>query len=249
MPEVEAEPDLVVEDAGSGFCGAVVGFESGAVVLEDRFGKRRLFPLEPAAFLLDGEPVTLVRPATKPQQRRLTASGSVAVAGVQARVARASRIWVEGIHDAALVEKVWGDDLRIEGVVVEPLSGIDDLAAAVTAFRPGSDARLGVLVDHLVVGSKESRIVASVTSPHVLVTGHPYVDIWQAVKPERLGIRAWPVIPPGRPWKEGVCAALGVTDPPEMWRRILGSVRTYKDLETPLINSVERLIDFVTEAP
>ncbi|GIJ72045.1 DUF3097 domain-containing protein [Virgisporangium ochraceum] len=247
IPEVEAEPDLVVEDVDSGFCGAVVGFESGAVVLEDRFGKRRLFPLEPAAFLLDGEPVTLVRPAPKPQRRRLTASGSVAVAGVQARVARASRIWVEGIHDAALVEKVWGDDLRIEGVVVEPLSGIDDLVGEVDAFRPGPDARLGVLVDHLVAGSKESRIVASVTSPHVLVTGHPYVDIWQAVKPARLGIDRWPVIPPGRPWKEGVCAALGVAEPAEMWRRILGSVRTYRDLETPLINSMERLIDFVTE--
>ncbi|GAA1032683.1 DUF3097 domain-containing protein [Virgisporangium ochraceum] len=247
IPEVEAEPDLVVEDVDSGFCGAVVGFESGAVVLEDRFGKRRLFPLEPAAFLLDGEPVTLVRPAPKPLRRRLSASGSLAVAGVQARVARASRIWVEGIHDAALVEKVWGDDLRIEGVVVEPLSGIDDLVGEVDAFRPGPDARLGVLVDHLVAGSKESRIVASVTSPHVLVTGHPYVDIWQAVKPARLGIDRWPVIPPGRPWKEGVCAALGVAEPAEMWRRILGSVRTYRDLETPLINSMERLIDFVTE--
>jgi hypothetical protein len=247
IPEVEAEPDLVVEDADSGFCGAVVGFEPGAVVLEDRFGKRRLFPLEPAAFLLDGDPVTLLKPRAPEQKRRLTASGSVAVNDVQARVARASRIWVEGIHDAALVEKVWGDDLRVEGVVVEPLSGIDDLADAVRAFRPGVDARLGVLVDHLVAGSKESRIVASVTSPHVLVTGHPFVDIWQAVKPARLGIRAWPVIPPGRPWKEGVCAALRVADPPEMWRRILGSVRTYKDLETPLVNSMERLIDFVTE--
>ncbi|WP_204005149.1 DUF3097 domain-containing protein [Virgisporangium aurantiacum] len=249
IPEVEAEPDLVVEDAGSGFCGAVVGFESGAVVLEDRFGKRRLFPLEPAAFLLDGEPVTLVRPAAGQQPaRRFTASGSVAVRS-EARVARAGRIWVEGIHDAALVEKVWGDDLRIEGVVVEPLSGIDELARAVTAFRPAADARLGVLVDHLVAGSKESRIVASVTSPHVLVTGHPYVDIWQAVKPARLGIGKWPVIPPGRPWKEGVCAALGVAEPADLWRRILGSVRTYKDLETPLINSMERLIDFVTEEP
>jgi hypothetical protein len=247
IPEVEVEPDLVVEDADSGFCGAVVGFESGAVVLEDRFGKRRLFPLEPAAFLIDGEPVTLVKPAAKQQGRRLTASGSVAVAGAQARVARASRIWVEGIHDAALVEKVWGDDLRIEGVVVEPLSGIDDLVSEVDAFRPGPDARLGVLVDHLVAGSKESRIVASVTSPHVLVTGHPYIDIWQAVKPARLGIDRWPVVPPGRPWKEGVCAALGVAEPAELWRRILGSVRTYKDLETPLINSMERLIDFVTE--
>jgi hypothetical protein len=247
VPVIDAEPELVVEDADSGFCGAVVGFDSGAVVLEDRFGKRRLFPLEPAAFLLDGEVVTLRRPAAAPTQtRRLTASGSIAVADTPARVARASRIWVEGIHDAALVERVWGDDLRVEGVVVEPLSGIDDLQAAVRAFGPGPDARLGVLVDHLVAGSKESRIVAAVTSPHVLVTGHPYVDVWQAVKPSRVGIRAWPVIPPGRPWKEGVCAALGVADPADMWRRILGSVRSYKDLETPLINSMERLIDFVT---
>jgi hypothetical protein len=249
IPEVEAEPDLVVEDAESGFCGAVVGFESGAVVLEDRFGKRRNFPLLPAAFLLDGAVVTLRRPAPAavPAQRRITASGSIAVDGAGARVARASRIWVEGIHDAALVERIWGDDLRVEGVVVEPLSGVDELASAVRDFGPGPSRRLGVLVDHLVDGSKESRIVASVRSPHVLITGHPYVDIWQAVKPERLGIRAWPVVPPGRPWKEGVCAALGVSAPAEMWRRILSTVRGYRDVETPLINSMERLIDFVTE--
>jgi hypothetical protein len=262
VPTVDALADLVVEDVDSGFCGAVVGFEAGAVVLEDRHGRRRTFPLLPAAFLLDGEVVTLRRPvadsgagsrpggaAVPAPARRLTASGSIAVAGVPARVARSSRIWVEGLHDAALVERVWGDDLRIEGVVVEPLSGIDELAAAVRDFAPGPGARLGVLVDHLVTGSKESRIVASVTSPYVLVTGHPYVDIWQAVRPERVGIRAWPAVPPGRPWKDGVCAALGVAEPADMWRRILGSVRTYRDLETPLINAMERLIDFVTVEP
>ncbi|MFC7528782.1 DUF3097 domain-containing protein [Actinoplanes sp. GCM10030250] len=248
IPEVDAEPDLVVEEADSGFCGAVVGFELGAVVLEDRHGKRRNFPLEPAAFLLDGQTVTLRRPAPRaaPAQRRLTASGSVAVDNVRAQVAKASRIWVEGIHDAALVERIWGDDLRIEGVVVEPLDGIDDLAAAVAEFRPGPRRRLGVLVDHLVPGSKESRIVAAVTDSDVLITGHPYVDVWQAVKPERVGLRAWPVIPPGRPWKEGVCAAVGIREPADMWRRILSSVNSYKDVETPLINSMERLIDFVT---
>lgn len=247
-PEVDAELDLVVEDADSGFCGAVVGFELGAVVLEDRFGKRRNFPLAPAAFLLDGRPVTLRRPApvAAPAQRRITASGSIAVAGVRAQVAKASRIWVEGVHDAALVERIWGDDLRIEGIVVEPLDGIDDLAAAVAAFGPSRSRRLGVLVDHLVAGSKESRIVAAVRDPNVLVTGHPYVDVWQAVKPERVGLRAWPVIPPGRPWKEGVCEAAGVREPADMWRRILASVGSYKDVETPLINSMERLIDFVT---
>jgi|SRR5438067_6296296 len=248
VPEVDAEPDLVVEDVESGFCGAVVGFESGAVVLEDRHGRRRNFPLLPAAFLLDGTVVTLRRPAAPaaPAGRRFTASGSVAVAGVTARVAKASRIWVEGVHDAALVERIWGDDLRIEGVVVEPLDGVDVLPAQVAAFGPGPGRRLGVLVDHLVSGSKESRIVASVTSPHVLVTGHPYVDVWQAVKPARLGIRAWPRVPPGRPWKEGVCAALGVAEPAELWRRILASVSSYRDVETPLIGAMERLIDFVT---
>ncbi|HLL67785.1 MAG TPA: DUF3097 domain-containing protein [Micromonosporaceae bacterium] len=250
VPEVDAEPDLVVEDVDSGFCGAVVGFELGAVVLEDRHGRRRNFPLAPAAFLLDGAVVTLRRPApgaAAPAPRRRTASGSVAVAGVPARVARASRIWVEGVHDAALVERVWGDDLRIEGVVVEPLDGIDALPEEVRRFGPLHSRRLGVLVDHLVPGSKESRIVASVTSPYVLVTGHPYVDIWQAVKPERLGIRAWPVVPRGQPWKEGVCAALGVGEPAQLWRQILGSVSSFRDVETPLIGAMERLIDFVTE--
>ena len=248
VPKIDAEPDLVVEDADSGFCGAVVGFELGAVVLEDRHGRRRNFPLSPAAFLLDGRPVTLRKPvgAPVPPPRRTTASGSVAVEKTGARIARASRIWVEGVHDAALVERIWGDDLRIEGVVVEPLDGIDALAAEVRAFRPGPGRRLGVLVDHLVAGSKESRIVAAVKDDDVLVTGHPYIDIWQAVKPARVGLRRWPDIPPGRPWKEGVCAAVGVREPADMWRRVLGSVRSYKDVETPLINSMERLIDFVT---
>src|SRR5689334_24740217 len=175
VPEVDAEPDLVVEDAESGFCGAVVGFELGAVVLEDRHGRRRNFPLSPAAFLLGGRPVTLRKPtpAPVPPPRRTTASGSVAVQTTTARVAQASRIWVEGIHDAALVERIWGDDLRVEGVVVEPLDGVDELPAAVAEFGPGPGARLGVLVDHLVPGSKESRIVASVTSPHGFVTGPP----------------------------------------------------------------------------
>jgi hypothetical protein len=250
VPEVDAEPGLVVEDAGADFCGAVVGFESAAVVLEDRYGRRRNFPLTPAGFLLEGQPVTLRRPAPAgPAAGRLTASGSVAVDGARARVARASRIWVEGVHDAALVDRIWGDDLRIEGVVVEPLDGIDELPAAVAGFGPEPRRRLGVLVDHLVPGSKESRVVAGLSSPDVLVTGHPYVDIWQAVRPQRLGIPAWPVVPRGQPWKQGVCQALGVADPAELWRRILSRVDSYRDVETPLVNAVERLIDFVTSPP
>jgi hypothetical protein len=170
----------------------------------------------------------------------------VAVAGVKAQVAKASRLWVEGVHDAALLERIWGEDLRIEGVVVEPLNGIDDLVAEVAAFAPSAERRLGVLVDHLVPGSKETRIVSGVRSPHVKVNGHPYVDVWQAVKPSALGIDAWPVVPRNVEWKVGVATALGVSDPREMWRRVLGSVNSFADVEVPLLRSVEELIDFVT---
>ena len=248
IPTVPADRDLVVEEAGTGFCGAVVACEKDAVTLEDRHGKRRMFPLGPAGFLLDGQPVTLTRPVAAPAAGKpgRTASGSVAVAGVKAQVARGSRIWVEGVHDAALVERVWGDDLRIEAVVVEPLDGIDDLAGAVRAFRPDRGRRLGVLVDHLVPGSKESRIVAAVTDPQVLVVGHPYVDVWQAVKPTALGIRAWPDVPRGEDWKTGICARLGWGEPRDGWRRVLGAVDSYADLEVPLLRAVEELIDFVT---
>ncbi len=259
LPEVEAARDLVLEDAETGFCGAVVAVEKQpggvVVVLEDRRARRRTFPLGPG-FLLDGVPVRLVRAvsAPVPGPALRTASGSVAVDGVRARVARASRILVEGRHDAELVEKVWGDDLRIEGVVVELLDGVDLLTAAVRDFAPGPGRRLGVLVDHLVAGSKESRVAAEVRGPYVHVVGHPNVDIWQAVRPASLGIAAWPSVPRGTPWKEGICAGLGwprVTqaDTAAAWRRILAGVASYADLEPALLSRVEELIDFVTAEP
>ncbi|MEU6080865.1 DUF3097 domain-containing protein [Streptomyces sp. NPDC047108] len=251
-PEVPVESDMVVEEVTTGFCGAVVRWEKTAegpvVTLEDRFLKQRVFPMTPRGFLLEGRVVTLVRPAVAaPRPPARTASGSVAVPGARARVARAGRIYVEGRHDAELVERVWGDDLRIEGVVVEYLEGVDDLPAIVDGFAPGPDARLGVLVDHLVPGSKESRIAAEVTGDDVLVVGHPYIDIWEAVKPSSVGIPAWPTVPRGQDWKTGVCRALGWPENTgAAWQRILGSVGSYKDLEPALLGRVEELIDFVT---
>ena len=246
IPEVAAEPGLVVEDPASGFCGAVVAVDTRGVTLEDRHGGRRVFPLRPAAFLFEGAPATLVVPARAPAGPARSASGSVRVEGHSARTARAARIWVEGLHDAELVERVWGHDLRVEGVVVEPMHGMDDLAAAVAEFGPSPQRRLGVLVDHLVEGSKETRAAAAVAGPHVLVTGHPYVDVWEAVKPSVVGIRAWPKVPRGTDWKTGVCEALRWGEPADGARRVLGAVRSYRDLETPLIGAVEQLIDFVT---
>lgn len=245
IPEIPAEVGLVVEEP-NGFCGAVVRVDVREVTLEDRHGRRRVFPLRPAAFLVEGKPATLVVPERAPAGPARSASGSVAVRDRRARTARAARIWVEGIHDAALVETVWGHDLRVEGVVVEPMHGMDDLAAAVADFAPGPQRRLGILVDHLVTGSKETRAAHTVAGPHVLVTGHPYVDVWEAVKPSVVGIRAWPQVPRGTDWKTGVCEALRWGEPADGARRVLGAVRDFRDLETPLIGAVEQLIDFVT---
>ncbi len=248
-----AEKGLVVEDAQSGYVGAVVRIEGGRVELEDRKGKVRAFPMGPG-FLIDGKPVRLVAPKRNAAPAR-TASGSVAVPGAKARVALASRIYVEGRHDAELVEQVWGADLRIEGVVVEYLGGVDDLAGIVEEFDPGPGRRLGVLVDHLVTGSKEARIADAVRrgpgGEHTLVVGHPFIDIWQAVKPARLGMAEWPAIPRGTDWKHGICAALGwpqrdQADIARAWQRIRGQVRDWNDLEPALIGRVEELIDFVT---
>jgi hypothetical protein len=253
-----ADIGLVVEDAATGYVGAVVRVEYGRMQLEDRNGRRKSFPIGPG-YLIDGKPVILNPPRrTAPAAPTRTASGSVAVTGARARTALASRIYVEGRHDAELVEQVWGDDLRVEGVVVEYLGGIDDLTAIVAEFQPGPDRRLGVLVDHLVAGSKETRIADAVRrgpgGAHTLIVGHPFVDIWQAVKPGRLGLKAWPVVPRTVEWKHGICERLGwphaeQADIAQAWRRIRGSVRDWNDLDPALIGRVEELIDFVTAQP
>lgn len=252
--EQPVELGMVVEDAQTGYVGAVVRIEYGRMELEDRNGRRKPFPIGPG-YLIDGKPVILTAPKrSAPRAPARTASGSVAVQ-TKAKAALASRIYVEGRHDAELVEQVWGDDLRVEGVVVEYLGGVDDLVGIVEEFRPGPGRRLGVLVDHLVAGSKEARIADAVRrgpgGAHALVVGHPFIDIWQAVKPGRLGITAWPVVPRGTDWKHGVCNALGwphsqQADIAKAWQRIRGRVRDWNDLEPTLIGRVEELIDFVT---
>ncbi len=260
LPKVEARAGLVVEDVETGWVGAVVRLEKSGgmhiVELADRREKIRAFPLG-FGFLLEGEPVELIAPVVSaPVQKLRTASGSVRVSNTRAKVAKASRIWVEGKHDAELVEKVWGDDLRVEGIVVEPLRGIDDLNAAVAAFGPGPNRRLGILVDHLMPGSKETRIVSKLMAmpgvrANVLVVGHPYVDVWQAIKPGTLSIPAWPVVPRTMEWKLGILKAFGwphttAEDVGLGWQRLLSRVNSYADLEPSLLGRVEEVIDFLT---
>ncbi|AMM22322.1 hypothetical protein AX769_09450 [Frondihabitans sp. PAMC 28766] len=251
---VDAVRDLVVEDVRSGFTGAIVRVEATSIEVVDWKDRVRAFPLN-GSFTIDGEPVRLRYPKAAPTGRLRSASGSFAVQDATARVALPSRIFVEGRHDADLVEKVWGDDLRVEGVAVEYIEGVDNLAEVLKVFKPGPARKVGVLVDHLVTGSKESRIAdaiaASPLSRHVLVVGHPYVDVWQAVKPARVGLASWPSIPRSIEWKKGICAHLGwphdeQADIARAWQRILGQVRTFADLEPAFLGRVEELIDFVT---
>jgi Protein of unknown function (DUF3097) len=252
-PEVEAHKGLTVRHRTSGVVGTVVAFSGTQVKLRSPSGREQAFPVADGAFSVEGSTVTLIRPRPAtgaPGAQSLTASGSIAVPGQRARVARASRILVEGLHDAELVEKVWGDDLRVEGVVVEPLHGADDLGSVVAEFEPGPGRRLGVLLDHLVTDTKEWRLARTVDHPDVLITGHPFVDVWQAIRPATVGIPAWPTVPRGTDWKTGICAALGFRGTPaELWRQLLGQVGSYRDLEPALVGAVEQLIDFVAPPP
>ena len=250
---VTLERGLVVEHSETEWCGAVVEARDGLLHLEDFRGRVRAFPLADA-FLIEGRPVALELPRARSGRVR-TASGSFAAPRERARVAVPSRIFVEGRHDAELVEQVWGADLRVEGVVVEQLEGADHLRDVLQEFHPAADRRAGVLLDHVVAGSKETRLAEAIAREpfheYVLIVGHPYVDVWEAVKPARLGLSAWPQIPRGTDWKTGICRALGwpaedIADIADAWSRIRGRVRDFRDLEPALVGRVEHLIDFVT---
>ena len=252
---------MVVEEVITEWCGEIVAVDRdlGILTLEDRRGRRRTFPLGPGlpargpAGGADRARDRARRPAAPGVRRR----ARWRCAGQRARVARESRIFVEGRHDAELVEKVWGDDLRVEGVVVEHLGGVDDLLEQLRDFGPGPDRRVGVLVDHLVPGSKESRIADDVRrSPvgaHVLVVGHPFVDVWAGGQAGAARAQAWPDVPRDIEWKHGICEALGwphadQADIARAWQQILARVASYADCEPALLGRVEELIDFVTAA-
>lgn len=254
--DMPMELGMIVEEPSTGFTGEIVKWENGVVVLENYKLKRRSFPVGPG-FVVEGQPVELcVPPRTGKAEQKYTASGSRASEKTTAKVALPSRIYVEGRHDAELVEKVWGDDLRHVGVVVEYLGGIDDLVGIVAEFKPEKGRRLAVLVDHLVTGSKESRIARDVAKggygEYVMIGGHRFIDVWQAVKPERVGVKKWPEIPMDVDWKKGTLAALNLPhkdqkDVAQAWQAILARVTSFRDLEPSFNTEVEKLIDFVTQ--
>lgn len=238
-----------VQHRATGTYGRVLRVLDQVVILELADGRELGVSRLPGGFALDGESFTLTGievESAEPAAAARTASGSVAADDTSARVAKPSRLWVEGDHDARLVERVWGDDLRELAFVVEPMGGIDDVVDRVARFDPRPDRRLGILVDHLVPGSKESRLIAKVNNPDVMVVGHPHVDIWQCVRPRALGIAAWPAVPRDEEWKDGVCRRLGWADPVDGWRRVLAGVNSFADLDPALVGAVESLLDFLT---
>lgn len=249
IPQVEGTVGLLVEVASAGFAGTIVAVNQTSVTLVDRRGRERHFARTDGAFIVNECRVTLTVPARRqisaPTQK-ITPSGSVAV-NHRAKVAQPSRIFVGGVHDAALIEQVWGDDLRAAAIVVEPLHGIDDLAVHVQAFGASSTRRLAVLLDHLTLGSKESRLKASIDDPNVLIVGHAFVDIFAAVKPERLGVTQWPDIPRDEDYKYGLATRLGFTSTTELFHAVSQAVRTWTDFDQSLIKSVEQALDFVTQ--
>jgi hypothetical protein len=88
--ELVVVPGQVLEDATTGFCGAVLRWENGLVVLEDRHGKRRSFPFG-AGLLFEGRPVLLKAPLRSRAAATRTASGSVVGPASRAKTALPTR--------------------------------------------------------------------------------------------------------------------------------------------------------------
>jgi dihydrofolate reductase len=99
------------------------------------------------------------------------------------------------------------------------------------------------------------RVRSGAGRGHVLVLGHPYVDIWEAVKPAMLGLASWPEVPITVEWKHGICAALGLphrdqADLAAAWRMILDKVRSWDDLRVTRMRSLPATVVSTTlDAP
>ena len=78
--------------------------------------------------------------------------------------------------------------------------------------------------------------------PHVLVVGHPFVDIWQCVRPKAMGIEAWPEVPRGEDWKAGICGRW-VGESRRRLARVISAVDSFADLEPQLVGAVETALD------
>ena len=197
-----------------GFCGDIVTITAEAVTLRDRQGQHRQFRYKPGGFLIDGKPVTLVRAGPRSQRRP---------AGDQQRLGRRP--------PAGAAQRRHGQPDLGRGQATTPSwsstcgattcaswgSSSSRCTASTTwsawsaefAPSPAAPARgAGRPPRRRLEGGAPRR---QVRGPDVLVTGHPFVDVWAGVRPQVIGLDAWPDVPRGVEWKEGMCDALGVS--------------------------------------
>jgi hypothetical protein len=210
-------------------------------------GSSPALQLEAGRLPAGGATVTLVRASGAPERGPVvTASGALRTGPTPAaRTARASRIWVEGRHDAELLEHVWGDELREMGIVVEPLHGADDLSAAISEFRPGPAAAARgparpprAWIEGVAPGCR-GRPGARARDRAPLrrrVGRHPA----RGDRPVRVARRA-----ARRAVESGAVSGARYQYLDGFWPRLRNRVRTYADLRPELVGAVERLIDFV----
>lgn len=162
-----SEVSMVLGAHSSGFVGEVmkVGKVAGQwqMELEDRRMRRCAGSRWGAAFG-EGQPVNLLPalPASIAPRKKITASGSFHVEH-EARVAKPHESGWRSKHDAELISKIWGADLAFAGIMIEELFGADNLRQILSAFEPSDARRAGIMLDHLVPGSKEARIAAEIS--------------------------------------------------------------------------------------
>ena len=255
-PGVEARLELAVLHRPTGVRGRITRFTGEAVEVRDTSGAKHMLRNRPGAFAVNGETVALVRPVQQtggdlgvtprawPRNaaHRVRSWSPTSVRGWPVRRVSGWRVttmhasW-SGSGATSCARWPWWSNRWAVWTTYLPRS---------VASRPGPGRSLVVLADHLVPGSKERRIADGVDSPHVLVVGHPYVDIWQCVRARSLGIDGWPEVPMGEDWKTGVCARLGWGTPREGWRRVLAAADDLSDLDPVLVNALERALDHFT---
>jgi hypothetical protein len=199
-PAVQAKPGLIIEHRPSGQVGFIVRADHASVVLRDKTGRDHALRYLPGAFVVDGTAVTLIPPD------------------------RTARLLIAGVEGAQLIEGMWGDELRAEGVSVQHFDPWQSVTDAIETWRPGPGRRLGVLTG--------ARDPLDITMTHVLVIAIPFPEIWLAVKPKVLGMTGWPNDP--------------AATPEPVRQRLVGSVRGYGDLDPALVGAVEALVDFMT---
>ena len=181
-------PGLVVTQRGTPFTGRVIEARGDRMTIRDeRTGREHLCRLTPGGFVVDGRPVTpgpagrqAGRPDTPADAHRigLGRARPAAPPASPGPAASSSRASTTPSSSSGCGATTCGSRASWSSGSTAPTT----CPRSSGRSGPAPGRRLGVLLDHLVLGSKEQRLAATLDHPDVLVTGHPFVDVWQAVQ-------------------------------------------------------------------